>query len=615
MSAWSLPLGAEPGPDGVRFRVWAPGAERVEVVIYGPAADAAHALEPEDGGYHSATLPGVAPDARYRYRLDGGDAYPDPASRFQPEGVHGPSQVVDPRAFEWDDRDWPGIRMEDLVVYELHVGTFTPAGTFAAAAERLTEIAALGVTAVEVMPIANFPGARNWGYDGVNLFAPATSYGGADGFKLLVNTAHRLGLGVILDVVYNHLGPEGNYLPAITGGRFFTDRHHTPWGSAVDFDGPESGPVRDLVLCNARYWAEEYHVDGLRLDATHAIIDTSPVHIIREIAESMHSLARPRLVIAEDERNEVGLILPTDGGGYGLDGVWADDLHHQIRRLTAGDDEGYFAEYEGTVDAVAETLRRGWWRGTEDPRDVPPMRFVHCIQNHDQVGNRAMGERLNHEVAPAVYRAVSALLLLSPYTPLLWMGQEWAASSPFLYFTDHPEELGRLVTRGRREEFSGFSAFRDPERRERIPDPQAADTFTRSRLVWEERSGPPHAGVLALYRELLRLRAQEPALRAGGRGTFGVVRLGEGALALRRDGEAQDESGYLLVVDFLGEMRVELGASAATAPPADARWCFQLATEESRFGGAGGWGRLEPDGLLHLPTPGAVLLRANGMTC
>ncbi len=507
-----------------------------------------------------------------------------------------------------------------MILYELHVGTFTREGTFDAAAERLDALAELGVTALEIMPVANFPGARNWGYDGVNLFAPATAYGGPEGMRRLVDAAHRKGLAVILDVVYNHFGPEGNYLPALTGGRIFTERHHTPWGAAVNFDGFDSGPVRDLVLQNALHWAHEYHVDGLRLDATHAILDDSPRHILREIAGRLHALDRPRVVIAEDERNERRVVLPEEEGGLGLDAVWADDLHHQLRRLATGDREGYFASYSGTIPDLAATLRKGWFfegqraehrgepRGTS-AEGLPPQRFVHCIQNHDQVGNRPFGDRLTETVELPVYRALSALLLTSPYTPLLWMGQEWAATSPFLYFTDHPEELGRLVTEGRREEFRHFSAFADPELREEIPDPQSPETFRRSKLRWEESREGAHAGVRALYRKLLALRRREPALRTPDRGRFSVAELGEGALALCRD--AAEGGRFLLVVCFRGEIRVDLGERVATRPPEGEFWRHELSTEEARFGGSGGWGRLEPEGVLHLTAPGAVLLRSH----
>jgi maltooligosyltrehalose trehalohydrolase len=624
MTGWRLPIGAAPTADGVHFRVWAPASARVEVVVYGPDAEALHSLEAEGDGYFAGTVPGLGAGARYKYRLDERETYPDPASRSQPDGVHGPSEVVDPAAFRWSDEAWRGRPLEELVLYELHVGTFTPEGTFDAAVERLDEVAELGVTAIEVMPIANFPGSRNWGYDGVNLFAPAAAYGGPEGFRRLVDAAHARGLAVILDTVYNHLGPEGNYLPAVTGGRFFTDRHTTPWGDAVNFDGPDSGPVREFVRDNALHWAHEYHVDGLRLDATHAILDDSPVHILREIAEALHALEPRRVVIAEDERNERRMVLPAQSGGLGLDAVWADDLHHQLRRHTAGDREGYFASYSGSIGDVAATLRKGWFfegqrsehrgeaRGTR-AEGIPPQRFVHCIQNHDQVGNRPFGDRLTETVEPPVFRTLSAVLLLSPYTPLLWMGQEWAATSPFQYFTDHPEELGRLVTVGRREEFRHFSAFSDPERRHQIPDPQAPETFQRSKLRWEEREEPPHAGVLRLYRELLGLRRSESALRIPDRERFSVAELGEASLALRRSAESGSE--FLLVVNFRGEIRVELGEDDVTASPAEARWCFELASEEPRFGGGGGWGRLEPDGVLHLMGPGAVLLRANGEKC
>lgn len=618
-SEWSLRLGAWPTTGGVRFRVWTPSADRVEVVVEDQEAKRAWPLVREEGGYFGGLVEGIGPGARYRYRLDGGDSFPDPASRFQPEGVHGPSEVVDPHAFQWTDQDWQGMRLEEMVIYEMHIGAFTSAGTFDAAIDRLDELVELGVTALEVMPIANFPGSRNWGYDGVDLYAPATVYGGPSGFKRLVDAAHARGLAVILDVVYNHLGPEGNYLPGITGGHYFTDRHHTPWGDAVNYDDSGSGAVRDFVVQNALYWLHEYHVDGLRLDATHAIVDESPVHLLREIGEAVHhAVPRPTVVIAEDERNERRLVLPVSEGGFGLDAVWADDLHHQLRRLAAGDEEGYFAHYGGTVDEIAEVLRKGWYfegqptpqagdeRGT--PVDgVPPPRFVHCIQNHDQVGNRAFGERLSQDVPLPVYRALSTLLLLTPYTPLLWMGQEWAASTPFPYFTDLPEELGRKVTEGRRSEFQHFSAFSDPEVRERIPDPQAEETFASAKLRWEERAQPEHAGVLALYRVLLQLRRGEPALRERRRESFAVAELGSRTLAMRRD--APDGPSLLVVVGFGGQQSLELGALELAALPAGERWELALASEELRFGGSGAWGGWD-GATLHLAGPGAVVLRS-----
>ncbi len=397
---WELSLGARPAPGGVRFRVWAPGHQQVEVVIYGPDAPALHPLAPEGEGYFAGFVAGAGAGSRYKYRLDGADSFPDPASRSQPDGVHAPSEVVDPSAFRWRDAGWRGMPLEEMVIYELHVGVATPEGTFDALSERLDELASLGVTAIEVMPIAQFPGARNWGYDGVYLFAPAHAYGGPEGFRRLVDAAHRRGLAVLLDVVYNHFGPEGNYLPAFSSGLIFTERHHTPWGAAVNYDSEGSAAVRDLVVQNALHWVHEYHVDGLRLDATHAILDDSPVHILQELAARLRASVgeeRHLALIAEDERNERRLVTPVEEGGYGLDAVWADDFHHQVRRLTAGDREGYFRNYSGTTEDLAATLRQGWfyegqyYPGHAAPRgtpaaDLPPVRFVHAIQNHDQVG-------------------------------------------------------------------------------------------------------------------------------------------------------------------------------------------------------------------------------------
>ena len=643
-------FGARSARDGVEFRVWAPGHERVEVEVTAgnrgqgtrdrgqgtgdreegagkrrevPDRPVVFPLASERDGFFVGWIEGIGAGARYKYRLDGGECFPDPGSRSQPEGVHGASEVVDPSAFRWTDGGWTGIAPEELIIYELHVGTFTPQGTFDALVEKLPELKALGITALELMPISEFPGERNWGYDGVYLYAPSHAYGGPAGLRRLVDAAHREGLAVLLDVVYNHFGPEGNYLPLFTSDRIFTERHHTPWGAAVNYDGEDSRPVRDFVIGNVLYWLGEYHIDGLRLDATHAIIDDSPVHLLRELSvrvqESL-SAERRVVLIAEDDRNERRLVLPVEGGGVGLDAVWADDFHHQLRRLVAGDSEGYYANYSGTVEDLATTLRKGWFyegqlspghggrRGTS-AEGLGPLRFVHCIQNHDQVGNRAFGERLNHEVDSPVYRAASALLLFSPYIPLLWMGQEWAASSPFQYFTDHPPELGKLVTQGRRKEFSHFSAFADPETRARIPDPQSAETFQRSKLNWDERDVPPHAGVLRLYRELLAMRQSEPALRERSRASYRVAALGESGIALRRS--VADGGVLLLVASFAGPLHVELNAREETRAPGEGRWELLLATEEARFGGGEGEvARLDPQGVLELGGAGAVVCRA-----
>jgi maltooligosyltrehalose trehalohydrolase len=454
----------------------------------------------------------------------------------------------------------------------------------------------------------------------VGLFAPSAAYGGPEGLRRLVDAAHARGLAVVMDVVYNHFGPEGNYLPAFTSGKVFNEAHQTPWGAAVNYDGEGSTAVREFVIQNALHWAHEYHIDGLRLDATHAIMDDSPTHLLTELAERVRgSLAdRHFVLIAEDDRNERLVVTPARQGGIGLDGVWADDFHHQVRVRTAGDRESYFADFTGSAADLARTLQKGWYfegqlarhrgetRGTP-ASELPPRAFVHCIQNHDQVGNRPLGDRLHDVVGLPAYRAASALLLLSPYTPMLWMGQEWAASTPFQYFTDHPEELGKLVTEGRRNEFRSFSAFSDPANRERIPDPQSPATFQRSRLRWDELERPPHAGVLALYRALLAIRLQHPALRQRLRSHFAVTALAEDGVALRRRGP--DGQPDLLVVASFGEyLAADLPSIDETRP--EGGWRLLLSTEEARFGGEseGRLATLTPEARLELRGPGAVVL-------
>ncbi|MDY7225976.1 malto-oligosyltrehalose trehalohydrolase [Hyalangium rubrum] len=600
-------LGAwvEPGPR-VRWRVWAPDHRSLEVVLHDAAGKPGRVLPmtPEPGGYFVAVLEEQGPGVRYKLRVDGEGPFPDPWSRSQPQGVHGPSEVVAPD-FAWTDSGWKGIGAEELVIYEVHVGTATPEGTFEALIPRLAGLRELGITALELMPLASFPGTRNWGYDGVDLFAPQHSYGGPTGLRRLIDAAHAHGLAVLIDAVYNHFGPDGNYLRCYSP-HYFTGRHHTPWGDAVNYDGEHSAPVRQMVLDNVEMWIRDYHADGLRLDAAHAIVDDSPKHLLTEIAERARASAPGRRVhvIAEDERNEARLLRSPEQRGLGLDGVWADDLHHQLRRAFAGDHEGYYQDYTGSAEDIARTLRQGWFyegqvsknqghaRGTP-AEGVPPRCFVHCIQNHDQVGNRALGERLGHDVSPAAFRAMSTLLLLSPYTPLLFMGQEWNASTPFLYFTDHNAELGRLVTEGRRKEFSGFARFAG----DTVPDPQAVETFERSRLDWSEAQRPPHASVRALYRELLRLRATEPALKDQRRGGYEARVLGKDALVLERRGADQS---LLIIVNVRGALEHAL--------PADSRAEGVLWSEAPRFGGAVEASPLR-ENRLSLEGPSAVVVR------
>ncbi len=594
-STWSLPLGAQVVEDGVRFAVWAPRAPSVDVEILVPYTPPQfYSLTTEPDGLHAGTVAGLQPGTRYRFRLANDKSYPDPWSRSQPDGVHGASAVVDHASFSWTDSSWTGLDREALVIYELHVGTFSPSGTFDGIIHELSILRRLGVTAIELMPVGEFPGARSWGYDGVDLFAPSRNYGGVAALKRLVDAAHRVGLGVILDVVYNHFGPDGNYLRAFSGS-YFTDRHQTPWGPALNFDGPDSARVREVVIQNACYWLVEYHLDGLRLDATHALIDESPRHILADLAEQTRAAvggSRQILLIAEDDRRDISLARPTARGGLGLDGVWADDFHHAVHVLLTGERDGYYQAYSGTPNEIASAVRGGFvyqgqwstfhgdYRGSPVLPEDPAAAFVFCIQNHDQVGNRAFGERLNHLVDPRQYAVAVALLLLCPEVPLLFMGQEFAASTPFLYFTDHEPALGQLVSSGRREEFARFASFRDPSTRERIPDPQDERTFFRSRLNLTERESNP--GILRLHRDLLRLRRTDLVLSNPDRFKTETTALGDRCIAIRRWAKGHQR---LLVANASrdGSTDVTSILDAQGSPPDG--WRLVLSTGWHRYSG------------------------------
>ena len=577
-------FGALPERDGVRFQVPAPPSRHLQLRLLTGAAGT-YRLSPLAGGTQSCFVPGASAGDRYVYSIDGSDPRPDPASRFQPEGVHRSSEIVDPNAFHWLHQWWTVRPQRELTLYELHVGTFTPEGTFAAAQQRLGKLHELGITAIELMPVAEFAGGRNWGYDGVCLYAPSRNYGRPDDFRAFVDAAHGLGIAVILDVVYNHLGPEGAYLPQFYPA-YLTDRHNTPWGRGVNLDGPGSDTVRRFIVDNAVSWITEYRLDGLRLDATHALADAGPTHIAAEITAAVRAAAGwPVAIHAEDHRNLATMIDAPDVGGWALDGVWADDLHHVLRRRLAGDRHGYYRDYTGSLDELTRTLRQGWLftgqysthlempRGT-DASHLPMHRFVVCLQNHDQVGNRATGDRLNETIDPAAWRAASTLLLTSPMTALLFMGQEWAASSPFQYFTDLEPGLGELVTEGRRREFEYFPEFADAVARLRIPDPQDAATFERSRLDWSEREQPPHAQSLALYTDLLRLRNTHRALGPVEETSIEATAVGDATLALRRQAGGEK---FLIVVRLEGAGTSSIPHDEAIGPT------VVLSTEESRY--------------------------------
>ncbi len=522
----SMPFGAECRDDGsVRFRLWATAAHQVELCLPTAGRQCTRlAMHQCDGGWFEIFTDAARSGSLYHFRINDAKIVPDPASRFQTQDVHGPSEVIDPAEFEWKDRSWKGRRWEEAVVYELHVGTFTPAGTFAGVLERLDYLADLGITALELMPVADFPGKRNWGYDGVLPFAPDSSYGRPEDLKQLVQSAHQRGIMILLDVVYNHFGPEGNYLNSYAP-QFFTDRRRTPWGDAINFDGPESRTVRDFFIHNALYWLEEYRFDGLRLDAVHAITDASKPDILTELADKVRSSIGPDRhvhLVLENDRNQARY-LRRDAGcqARGYTAQWNDDIHHAMHSRITGESGSYYSDYSGSpLEHLGRCLteglayqgepspyRRGDARG-ESTAGIPLTAFVSFLQNHDHIGNRAFGERIVNIADARAVRAAMAILLLAPSPPLLFMGEEFGADTPFYFFCDFHPELAAAVTAGRRNEFANSPGFSDPAQRERIPDPSLGSTFEASRLDWGAVERPGHQDWLRFYRELLKLRRQ-----------------------------------------------------------------------------------------------------------
>lgn len=558
------------GADRHRFTLWAPEAETVDLLLGADPETAARVrMSQADDGWWAVEADPAPHEGRYAYSVDGGIPVPDPRSGRQPDGVHAPSQLVDTDAFTWTDQDWAGIALEGAAVYELHVGTFTQEGTFEAAVERLDHLVDLGVSVVELMPVAAFPGRHGWGYDGVSLYAVHEPYGGPEGLARFVDAAHSKGLAVWLDVVYNHLGPSGNYLGLV--GPYFTDQHHTPWGQAVNLDAPHSDGVRAFLLDNIRQWLEAYHLDGLRLDAVHALHDDRATHVLEEMSALADEIGErtgiPRTLVAESDRNDPATVAPRGpggSGGLGLHGQWADDVHHALHVLLTGETQGYYADF-ADPDALGKVLARtpffhdgtfSTFRGRVhgrpvDPATTPGSRYVVSLQTHDQVGNRAVGDRIHHGISAGRHAAGAALLLTSPYTPMLFMGEEWGASTPWQYFTDHEEEeLAEAIRQGRQAEFAehGWGGT--------VPDPQDPATVTASTLSWQEVDAPGHAEMLAFYRELLRLRHEEPGLR--------TTPLGQGSLTREAlAGEGGADGGELLTVTRgQVQMLARLGGSA-----------------------------------------------------
>jgi maltooligosyltrehalose trehalohydrolase len=526
----NMPFGAECRNDGsVRFRLWAPAAHHVELCLAGSNIGTRLSLEQSDNGWFELVTDAVRAGTQYRFRIDGGREVPDPASRFQPEDVHGPSEVVDPTASGWKDDTWRGRRWEEAVIYELHVGAFTLSGTFSAVRDRLDYLADLGVTAIELMPVADFPGRRNWGYDGVFPFAPDSIYGRPEDLKTLVQSAHDRGLMILLDVVYNHFGPEGNYLN-FYAPQFFTSRHKTPWGNAINFDGAESRVVRDFFIQNALYWLTEYQFDGLRLDAVHAIIDDSTPHILTELADAVRGFVEPdrhvHLVLENDHNQSRYLQRTKSCQVQGYNAQWNDDIHHALHVLITGERDGYYSDYsDHPLDQLGRCLVEGFaYQGEqslfrnraargERTAGLPPSAFVSFLQNHDQIGNRAFGERITTIADPRAVRAAMAILLLAPSPPLLFMGEEFGSETPFLFFCDFEKGLAEAVAAGRRNEFARFIGFSDPDSRVSIPDPNAATTFEASRLDWDDLTQPGHRNWLRFYHQLLKLRCQHIVTR------------------------------------------------------------------------------------------------------
>ncbi len=580
MPTWQLQLGTSLEGPRTRFSVWAPHAQQVALKLL--RFNTSIAMAPRLSGYFEAEVADVRAGDRYVYILDGVKERPDPVSRSQPDGVHGASEVVDPLRFHWTDQNWRGLPLEKLILYELHVGTFSDKGTFDAIIPHLPYLRDIGITAIELMPIAQFSGARNWGYDGVGLYAPHSTYGGPNGLKTLIDACHRIGIAVILDVVYNHVGPEGNYLQDF--GPYFTDRYRTPWGSAVNYDGPDSDEVRRFVLDNALYWVTEYHVDGLRLDAVHGIYDFGAMHILKELSDLIHAeakrLGRTVLLIAESDLNDSRIISPAAEGGYGIDAQWSDDFHHALHSVLTDERAGYYEDF-GRLAQLATALQDGFvYAGQHSPHrrrrhgnsvtHLPPRQLVICAQNHDQIGNRAMGERLSTLIPWEALKVAAASVLLAPQTPLLFMGEEYGETAPFLYFVSHSDAaLNQAVQEGRRREFAAFG-WTD------VPDPVDPSTFERSRLHLDSAKNDRRQALLSWYRRLIHLRTTLPPYTLGAAHWVRYYETEQIITMYRRD-----SAGHAVLVT-LGFNKTP---TSLTLQEPQGTWTLQAASWQREFGG------------------------------
>jgi maltooligosyltrehalose trehalohydrolase len=594
LGAGRLPVGAEAVTTGVHFRVWAPGHHAADVVLERDGQLLVHALEREADGYFSALVPGAAPGDLYRYRLAGSDELlADPASRFQPLGPHGPSEVIDPGAYTWSDGDWTGAASASPVISEVHIGTFTPDGTWRAAREKLPLLADVGIDVLEIMPVADFPGRFGWGYDGVDPFAPTRLYGRPDDMRAFVDAAHALGVAVILDVVYNHAGPDGSSLPRYTE-LYFSRKHRTDWGPSLNFGEDGSRHVRAFFLANVDYWIREFHLDGFRFDATQDIHDDSSEHILAAMSERARAAAGARrlLLVGENEPQDVRMIEPVEDGGYGLDALWNDDFHHSALVALTGNREAYFTDYLGGAQEFVSAVKRGFlyqgqryqWqakrRGTPTG-GVRPQALIHFVENHDQLANSADGARIRLRTSPARYRAVMAIVMLGPATPLLFQGQEFGASAPFRYFADHRPDLADQVRLGRAEFLAQFRNLATEEMQARLPDPGAEATFASCRLDWSEFER--NHEIVAFHRDLIGLRRSDPVFSSQEYAIDGAV-LTNDAFVLRWFSAQGDR---LLVVNLAGELRYSPAPEPLLAPPKGERWATLWSSEDARYGGAG----------------------------
>jgi maltooligosyltrehalose trehalohydrolase len=607
--------GVEPQPDGTAHaRVWAPACTTIDVVL---DADRSRVfpLTRQDDGSFEGSVEGLVPSDRYWFRIDGDRLRPDPVSRFQPDGPHGPSAVVDPSSFSWTDGGWNGVGRAGQVVYEFHVGTFTPEGTWAAAAEQLPGLAELGITVVEMMPVADFAGTFGWGYDGVNLYAPTRLYGTPDDLRRFVDRAHAVGVGVILDVVYNHLGPNGNYLNDFSRD-YSTDKYSNDWGGAINFEGP--APARALFVENAGYWIDEFHFDGLRLDATQDVHDASEPHVLASLVQRAREAAGHRqiLIVAENEPQDTRLVRSPERGGYGIDALWNDDYHHLAAVALTGRREAYYGDFTGSPQEFVSAVKYGylyqgqWHSWQKQTRGTPALdlsgtSFVSFLENHDQVSNSAFGKRLHQLSSPGRYRALTALTLLGPATPLLFQGQEFASSAPFVFFADHGEDLRDAIANGRREFLSQFPSTKDPDVQAALPPPGDVATFRRCKLDPEERHR--HREAYALHRDLLALRKQTPAIAAASASRIDGAVLGPALFALRYGLGAGDDR--LLVVNLGVEVNLPVLPEPLLAPPSGRRWVLEWSSDAVQYGGSGRVD-FDPHGGSAWPGESALLLRA-----